>query len=97
MLIVKLAHVLFLLLKVQKKHTLQIYIFEYVDKYIGEIESGNIILVMSDNATNNMAAVKLLKVKRLNIFCISRATHTLNLILEEIGNFQCPLFLRLIS
>lgn len=62
------------------------YIFEYVDKYIGEIGCDNVIQVVTDNATNNMAAAKLLKVKRPNIFWTSCATHTLNLILEGIGN-----------
>lgn len=73
------------------------YIFEYVDKYIGEIGCGNVIQFVTDDATNNMAAAKLLKVKRPNIFWRSCATHTLNLILEGIGNFHCPLFLLLIS
>nr|XP_017225777.1 PREDICTED: uncharacterized protein LOC108201946 [Daucus carota subsp. sativus] len=68
----------------EEAHTAK-YIFEYVDKYIGEIGSGNVIQVVTDNASNNMAAAKLLKVKRPNIFWTSCATHTLNLILEGIG------------
>lgn len=76
----------------QEAHTGK-YIFEYVDKYIGEIGCENVIQVVTDNASNNMAAAKLLKVKRPNIFWTSCATHTLNLILEGIGNLQSPLFL----
>ena len=51
----------------EEAHTAK-YKFEYVDKYIGEIGSGNVIQVVTDNASNNMAAAKLLKVKRPNIF-----------------------------
>lgn len=61
------------------------YIFDYVDRFIGEIGCDNVIQVVTDNATNNMAAAKLLKLKRPNIFWTSCATHTLNLILEGIG------------
>ena len=41
----------------QEAHTAK-NIFEYVDKYIGEIGSGNVIQVMTDNATNNMALLR---------------------------------------
>ncbi|KAL6493760.1 hypothetical protein OROGR_032095 [Orobanche gracilis] len=62
------------------------YIFDYVDRFIGEIGCDNVIQVVTDNATNNMAAAKLLKLKRPNIFWTSCATHTLNLILEGIDS-----------
>lgn len=53
------------------------YIFDYVKRYIGEIGCDNVIQVVTDNATNNMVAAKLLKKKRSDIFWTSCATHTL--------------------
>ena len=50
-----------------KEHTNEL-IFEYVDKCIKQIGSQNVIQVAIDDAANNRGAVKLLKVKRLNIF-----------------------------
>lgn len=68
------------------------FIFEYVDKYIQEVGSNNVIQVVTDNASNNMAAAKLLREKRPHIFWTSCATHTLNLMLEAIGNSTVFLF-----
>lgn len=68
----------------ESSHTGQ-YIFEYVDKFIDEIGPQYVVQVVTDNATNNMAAANLLKAKRPNIFWTSCATHTLNLMLEGIG------------
>ena len=62
------------------------YIFEYVDKCIEEVGAENVVQVVTDNASNNMAAGDLLKLKRPNIFWTSCATHTLNLMLQGIGN-----------
>ena len=62
------------------------YIFEYVDKCIEEVGPQNVVQVVTDNATNNMAAATMLKVKRPNIFWTSCATHTINLMLQGIGN-----------
>nr|XP_011458667.1 PREDICTED: uncharacterized protein LOC101299743 [Fragaria vesca subsp. vesca] len=62
------------------------YIFEYVDKCIEEVGPENVVQVVTDNASNNMAAGDLLKLKRPNIFWTSCATHTLNLMLQGIGN-----------
>ncbi|GFZ18507.1 HAT transposon superfamily protein [Actinidia rufa] len=61
------------------------YIFEYVDKCIEDVGPQNVIQVVTDNASNNMATATLLKEKRPNIFWTSCAAHTLNLMLEEIG------------
>ncbi|KAF7142982.1 hypothetical protein RHSIM_Rhsim05G0095700 [Rhododendron simsii] len=61
------------------------YIFNYVDKRIEEVGPKNVVQVVTDNASNNMAAAELLKVKRPNIFWSSCATHTINLMLEGIG------------
>ncbi|XP_062014339.1 uncharacterized protein LOC133730841 [Rosa rugosa] len=62
------------------------YIFEYVDNCIEEVGPQNVVQVVTDNATNNMAAGNLLKIKRPNLFWTSCATHTLNLMLQGIGN-----------
>ncbi len=61
------------------------YIFEYVDKCIEDVGPKNVIQVVTDNASNNMAARELLKIKRPNMFWTSCATHTINLMLEGIG------------
>nr|XP_011470559.1 PREDICTED: uncharacterized protein LOC101302707 [Fragaria vesca subsp. vesca] len=60
------------------------YIFEYVDKCIEEIRPQNVVQVVTDNASNNMAAGDLLKLKRPTIFWTSCATHTINLMLQGI-------------
>ncbi|KAF7129648.1 hypothetical protein RHSIM_Rhsim10G0121900 [Rhododendron simsii] len=62
-----------------------VYIFEYIDKFIEDIGVQNVVQVVTDNASNNMAAADLLKIKRPNIFWTSCATHTINLMLEGIG------------
>ncbi|XP_050378351.1 uncharacterized protein LOC126795582 [Argentina anserina] len=62
------------------------YIFEYVDKCIEDVGPQNVVQVLTDNATNNMAAATLLKKKRKHIFWTSCATHTVNLMLQGIGN-----------
>ncbi|KAI8564037.1 hypothetical protein RHMOL_Rhmol03G0152300 [Rhododendron molle] len=62
-----------------------VYIFDYVDKFIEDIGAQNVVQVVTDNASNNMAATDLLKIKRPNIFWTSCGTHTSNLKLEGIG------------
>ena len=62
------------------------YIFEYIDKCIKEVGPQMVIQVVMDNASNNMAAGDMLKLKRPNIFWTSCVTHTLNLMLQGIGN-----------
>ena len=71
------------------------YIFNYVGKYIEEIGPQYVVQVVTDNATNNMAAAGLLKAKRPTIFWTSCATHTINLMLEGIG--KQPKFKALIA
>ncbi|XP_076956878.1 uncharacterized protein LOC143632191 [Bidens hawaiensis] len=67
-----------------ESHTSE-HIFEYVEACIEEVGPGNIVQVLTDNASNNMGAAKLLKEKRATIFWTSCATHpTLNLMLEGI-------------
>nr|XP_051197274.1 uncharacterized protein LOC127310662 [Lolium perenne] len=61
-------------------------IFDPVDKEIDVMGAENVVRVVTDNASNNMGAKDLLKVKRPNIFWSSCATHTVNLMLQGIGN-----------
>jgi len=71
----------------EESHTGQL-IFEYVDGCIERVGAENVVQVVTDNASNNMAAKDLLFVKRPNIFWTSCATHTLNLMLEGIGKMK---------
>jgi hypothetical protein len=66
-------------------HTSEV-IFELVDKAIEDISLDNVVQVVTDNASNNMGAKKLLLEKRPQIFWTSCATHTINLMLQGIGN-----------
>ncbi|XP_073024252.1 uncharacterized protein [Primulina eburnea] len=61
------------------------HIFEYVDKCVEQVGAHNVVQIVTDNATNNMVAAKLMKEKRPGIFWSSCATHTVNLMLESIG------------
>ncbi|CAH1449265.1 unnamed protein product [Lactuca virosa] len=65
-------------------HTSQ-HIYEYVESCIQEVGPEHVVQIVTDNATNNMGAAKLLKEKRPKIFWTSCATHTINLMLEGIG------------
>ncbi|CAD6242804.1 unnamed protein product [Miscanthus lutarioriparius] len=75
-------------------HTSEV-IFELVDKAIEDIGPDDMVQVVTDNASNNMGAKKLLLEKRPNIFWTSCATHTINLMLQEIGNM--PRFKKVID
>lgn len=71
------------------------YIFEYVNGCIKDVGPENVIQVVTDNATNNMAAANLLALERPNIFWTSCATHTINLMLEGIS--KLPTFKNVIQ
>ncbi|CAD6337167.1 unnamed protein product [Miscanthus lutarioriparius] len=75
-------------------HTSEV-IFELVDKAIEDIGPDHVVQVVTDNASNNMGAKKLLAEKRPNIFWTSCATHTINLMLQGIGNM--PRFKKVID
>jgi len=75
-------------------HTSEV-IFELVDKAIEDIGPDDVVQVVTDNASNNMGAKKLLLEKRPNIFWTSCATHTINLMLQGIGNM--PRFKKVID
>ncbi|KAJ1277659.1 hypothetical protein BS78_04G020400 [Paspalum vaginatum] len=66
-------------------HTSEV-IFQLVDKAIEDVGADNVVQVVTDNASNNMGAKALLRDKRPNIFWSSCATHTINLMLQGIGN-----------
>ncbi|TXG65963.1 hypothetical protein EZV62_007238 [Acer yangbiense] len=61
------------------------HIFNYVLATIEEVGPENVVQVVTDNVSNNMAAAKMLKEKMPSIFWTSCATHTINLMLEGIG------------
>uniref|UniRef100_A0A0A9DCK4 DUF659 domain-containing protein n=1 Tax=Arundo donax TaxID=35708 RepID=A0A0A9DCK4_ARUDO len=63
-------------------------IFEYVDGCIQKVGAEKVVQVVTDNASNNMAAKDLLYVKRPTIFWSSCATYTLNLMLKGIGKMK---------
>ena len=63
-------------------------IFNLVDKTIKELGVEHVVQIVTDNASNNMGAKDLLKVKRPKIFWSSCATHTVNLMLQGIGNLD---------
>ncbi|CAD6260555.1 unnamed protein product [Miscanthus lutarioriparius] len=75
-------------------HTSEV-IFELVDKAIEDIGLDDVVQVVTNNASNNMGAKKLLLEKIPNIFWTSCATHTINLMLQGIGNM--PRFKKVID
>ncbi|XP_073153114.1 uncharacterized protein [Henckelia pumila] len=68
-------------------HTAQ-YIFEYVNACINEVGAQNVVQIVTDNASNNMAAVNLLALEKPNIFWTSCAAHTIKLMLEGISKLD---------
>ncbi|XP_062222565.1 uncharacterized protein LOC133921624 isoform X1 [Phragmites australis] len=70
-----------------ESHTGQV-IFDYVNSCIERVGANNVVQVVTDNASNNMAAKDLMYVERPNIFWSSCATHTINLMLEGIGKMK---------
>ena len=55
---------------------------------IDKVGADNVVQVVTDNASNNMAAKDLLSVERPKIFWTSCATHTINLMLEGMGKMK---------
>ncbi|TVU50507.1 hypothetical protein EJB05_01880 [Eragrostis curvula] len=66
-------------------HTSEV-IFELVDKAIEEVGEDEVVQVVTDNASNNMGAKKMLFQKRPRIFWTSCGSHTINLMLQGIGS-----------
>ncbi|XP_076960197.1 uncharacterized protein LOC143636506 [Bidens hawaiensis] len=61
------------------------HIYEYVEACIKEVGPENVVQIVTDNASNNMGAAKLLNEKRPTIVWTSYATHTITLMLEGIA------------
>lgn len=70
------------------------YIFNYIDKCIENLGAEKVVQVVTDNATNNVAAAKLLKEKRPRVFWTGSA-HTMDLMLEGIS--KLPGFAKVIE
>ena len=70
-----------------ESHTREL-IFQYVNSYIDKVGADNVVQVVTNNASNNMAAKDLLSVERPKIFWTSCATHTINLMLEGMGKMK---------
>ncbi|XP_020255771.1 uncharacterized protein LOC109832769 [Asparagus officinalis] len=64
------------------------YICDFVDKAIDELGEENVVQIVTDGASNNMAASKKLEEKRKNIFWTTCAAHTVNLMLCDIAKFK---------
>ncbi|XP_033147167.1 uncharacterized protein LOC103868883 isoform X2 [Brassica rapa] len=64
------------------------FIFNYIDQCIEDIGADKIVQVVTDNATNNVAAAKMLKQKRPRIFWTGCAAHTVDLMLEGISKLS---------
>lgn len=61
------------------------YIFDLVDKCIEDIGEENVVQVVTDNASVNVAAASMLTAKRPSIFWNGCAAHCLDLMLEDLG------------
>ena len=64
------------------------YIYNFVDKAIEDAGEENVVQIVTDNASNNMAAASMLKLKRPNIFWTSCAAHTVNLMVGDIAKVK---------
>jgi len=64
------------------------YIFDLVDRCIEDIGEENVVQVVTDNASVNVAAASLLAAKRPKIFWNGCAAHCLDLMLEDIGRLE---------
>ncbi|KAG7544115.1 hypothetical protein ISN45_Aa07g039810 [Arabidopsis thaliana x Arabidopsis arenosa] len=71
------------------------FIFKYIEKCIGDIGAKKVVQVVTDNATNNVAAARMLKEMRPNIFWTGCAAHTIDLMLEGVS--KLPWFAKVIS
>ncbi|XP_043703201.1 uncharacterized protein LOC122653288 [Telopea speciosissima] len=63
-------------------------LFELLDSRIEEIGEENVVQVVTDNASNYVAAGRLLMEKRKKLYWTPCATHCLDLMMEEIGNIK---------
>ncbi|XP_020243199.1 uncharacterized protein LOC109821425 [Asparagus officinalis] len=64
------------------------YICNYVEKTIEELGVQNVVQIITDGASNNMAAAKSLAIKKPNIFWTTCVAHTINLMLADIAKIR---------
>ncbi|XP_034592935.1 uncharacterized protein [Setaria viridis] len=64
------------------------YIYSLVSSCIDDIGPEKIVQVVTDNASNNIAASKLLKLKYPHIFWTACAAHSIDLMLEDISKIS---------
>lgn len=62
------------------------HIYEFVEHGIQQVGAENVVQVVTDNASNNIGASKLLKEKMPTIFWTFCATRTINLMLQSIAS-----------
>uniref|UniRef100_A0A452ZFJ2 DUF659 domain-containing protein n=2 Tax=Aegilops tauschii subsp. strangulata TaxID=200361 RepID=A0A452ZFJ2_AEGTS len=60
-------------------------IFDLVDRCIEEIGEKNVVQVVTDNVSVNIAAASMMKVKRPSLFWNGCAARTIDLMLQDIG------------
>jgi hypothetical protein len=63
-------------------------VFDLVGRCIEDIGEENVVQVVTDNASVNIAAASLLAAKRPSIFWNGCAAHRLDLMLEDIGKLE---------
>jgi len=69
--------------------------FELLYSVVEEIGEDNVVQVVTDDASNFLAARKMLEEKKTKLFWSPCATHFLDLILEDIGHL--PIFYNIIA
>ncbi|XP_042394669.1 uncharacterized protein LOC121985345 isoform X1 [Zingiber officinale] len=60
-------------------------IFQLLDRFVERVGEVNIVQVVTDSASNNVLAGKLLEAKRSHLYWTPCAAHCVDLILEDIG------------
>lgn len=63
-------------------------IYLFVEDAIKDVGPDNVVQIVMNGVSNNMSAAKTLRLKRPNIFWTSCATHTINLMLSDIGKIK---------
>ena len=64
------------------------YIYKFLEKGINYVGVDNVVQIVTDNASNNMAAANTLALTHPNIFWTCCAAHTINLMLADIGKIK---------
>ncbi|KAK8951550.1 hypothetical protein KSP39_PZI003122 [Platanthera zijinensis] len=60
-------------------------LFELLDRVVERVGEANVVQVVTDSASNNVLAGKLLEAKRPNLYWTPCAAHCIDLMLEDIG------------